>query len=409
MRISQLSTLAKTAVTSSDYLLTSNNTNSVNQKLLVSNLFPTLANSAATSNTALLSAVSNKNEYTISRIVAGSTKLTVTGGGGTSDVSIDIGTLNFSHISGTISNAQLAGAIDLTSKITGILPIANGGTGTTATAYCDLTANVSGTLPTTKGGTGLASFTGNQILYTSSTSAIAESGAAVNGQVLIGNTGSRPVWAALTSSDGSVAISNGAGTIGLTVTSIPSLNSDITWSAGSVRYVKPVDTTGAADDVYVQAGASTTGAGGTLYLRGGNTSHAASNSGQVVISTGTGSNTIQDITFRQNATSSTTMDVMKIKNNKVGITNTASSHTPDHPLHVINADTSTNVPPIKTEQADTDGSFIIFRGTSASGASTASLATSTATAGAKYGAIKVAIDDKSSIEHKWIRVYDSAV
>ena len=35
-------------------------------------------------------------------------------------------------LSGTITNAQLAGSIDLTSKVTGALPAANGGTGATS-------------------------------------------------------------------------------------------------------------------------------------------------------------------------------------------------------------------------------------------------------------------------------------
>ena len=35
-------------------------------------------------------------------------------------------------LSGTITNAQLAGSIDLTSKVTGTLPAANGGTGATS-------------------------------------------------------------------------------------------------------------------------------------------------------------------------------------------------------------------------------------------------------------------------------------
>jgi hypothetical protein len=35
-------------------------------------------------------------------------------------------------LSGTITNAQLAGSIDLTSKVTGTLPTANGGTGATS-------------------------------------------------------------------------------------------------------------------------------------------------------------------------------------------------------------------------------------------------------------------------------------
>jgi hypothetical protein len=37
-----------------------------------------------------------------------------------------------SALSGTITNAQLAGSIDLTSKVTGALPAANGGTGATS-------------------------------------------------------------------------------------------------------------------------------------------------------------------------------------------------------------------------------------------------------------------------------------
>ena len=40
-------------------------------------------------------------------------------------------TVDTTALSGTITNAQLAGSIDLTSKVTGALPIANGGTAAT--------------------------------------------------------------------------------------------------------------------------------------------------------------------------------------------------------------------------------------------------------------------------------------
>ena len=53
----------------------------------------------------------------------------------------------------TVSNAGLAGSIDLTAKVTGTLPIANGGTNSTSTTYCDVTANVTGALPIANGGT----------------------------------------------------------------------------------------------------------------------------------------------------------------------------------------------------------------------------------------------------------------
>jgi hypothetical protein len=44
--------------------------------------------------------------------------------------------------------------INLTSDVTGTLPIANGGTGTTSTQFVNLSTNVTGTLPIANGGTG---------------------------------------------------------------------------------------------------------------------------------------------------------------------------------------------------------------------------------------------------------------
>jgi len=46
------------------------------------------------------------------------------------------------------------------------LPTANGGTGSTSTAYCSLTSNVSGTLPVANGGTGSSSLTAAGIITT---------------------------------------------------------------------------------------------------------------------------------------------------------------------------------------------------------------------------------------------------
>jgi hypothetical protein len=46
---------------------------------------------------------------------------------------------------------------NLTTNVTGTLPIANGGTGTTSTTFTNLTTNVTGTLPVANGGTGITS------------------------------------------------------------------------------------------------------------------------------------------------------------------------------------------------------------------------------------------------------------
>ena len=77
---------------------------------------------------------------------------TVTSVGGT-------GTVNGITLTGTVTssgNLTLGGTlanVDLTTQVTGTLPIANGGTGTTSTTFADLTTNVTGTLPLANGGT----------------------------------------------------------------------------------------------------------------------------------------------------------------------------------------------------------------------------------------------------------------
>jgi hypothetical protein len=69
------------------------------------------------------------------------------------------------------------------------LPIASGGTGTTATTFVNLASNVTGTLPVGNGGTGLTTLTANN--------------------VLLGNGGSTPLFVA-PSTTGNVLTSNGS-------------------------------------------------------------------------------------------------------------------------------------------------------------------------------------------------------
>lgn len=58
-------------------------------------------------------------------------------------------------LAGLVSTGGLLadGSIGLATEVTGTLPIANGGTGTTSTTFANLTTNVTGTLPVANGGT----------------------------------------------------------------------------------------------------------------------------------------------------------------------------------------------------------------------------------------------------------------
>ena len=92
------------------------------------------------------------------------------------------GTVQGLTLSGTVTSTgslTLGGslsAVSLTSQVTGTLPIANGGTGTTSTQFANLTTNVTGILPVANGGTGVNTLTG--IVKASGTSAFS---AAVSG------------------------------------------------------------------------------------------------------------------------------------------------------------------------------------------------------------------------------------
>lgn len=66
-------------------------------------------------------------------------------------------------------------------------------------------------------GTGATSFTDHGVLVGSGTSPITPLAAATNGQLIIGSSGADPAIAALASADASITITNGAGTIDLSV------------------------------------------------------------------------------------------------------------------------------------------------------------------------------------------------
>lgn len=112
-----------------------------------------------------------------------------------------------------VTNAMLAGSIDLTAKVTGILPSANGGTGNGFTKFSGpasaertftlpnasavvLTDNASVTVA--QGGTGVGTFAANGVLYGNGTGAILVTAQGAANSILIANAGAPAFSAAPT-------------------------------------------------------------------------------------------------------------------------------------------------------------------------------------------------------------------
>ncbi len=109
----------------------------------------------------------------------------------------------------TLTNKTISGSsntitnVPLSTAVTGTLPIANGGTGTTSTTFANLTTNVTGTLPVANGGTGAASLTANNVLLGNGTSAVQVVAPGSSGNVLTSNG---TTWASSAPSTGALVL-----------------------------------------------------------------------------------------------------------------------------------------------------------------------------------------------------------
>ena len=153
------------------------------------------------------------------------TSVATADGGGVNGITLTGGTIT---TSGTITLGGTLGSVDLTSQITGTLPIANGGTNSTSTTYCDLTANVSGVLPFANGGSGAITPLRKGVGYT-----------AVNRDYIIATAGSITITLPTSPSAGdTVTIKDGTGAAATTSFTVGRAGSNIASSATDLTFDK---------------------------------------------------------------------------------------------------------------------------------------------------------------------------
>lgn len=112
-----------------------------------------------------------------------------------------------------------------------------------------LTSEVSGILPIANGGTNSSTALNNNRLMVSSSGSIVEAAALTNGQLLIGSTGAAPVAAAITGTANQVTVTNGAGSITLSLPQDIATSSSPTFSTvtlSSLAANLPVKTNGSS-------------------------------------------------------------------------------------------------------------------------------------------------------------------
>ena len=212
-KITDLGTLAKTSVASTDFLLVTSSASGQSKKLTVESLFPAVSTAGSSSETLYNSAtLTNKNQIAFKGIKSG-----------------DTGLLTVETTSSNLVLTVLEAGIDLS--------LCNNATSGFITGV-DFSGTVTGECGVTNGGTGLSTVAKGSVLYASNTDTIAASTAmSTNGQLLIGNaTNGYPSVATLTAGSG-ITITNGAGSITLAATiTNAEANIDMRNAADSTTY-----------------------------------------------------------------------------------------------------------------------------------------------------------------------------
>lgn len=183
--------------------------------------------------------------------------------GGTGLSSYAVGDIIYASAATTLSALAAVG--------TGNALISNGVATQPSWGKIGLTTHVTGVLPVSNGGTNSSTALSNNRVMVSSGGAIVEAAGLTNGQLLIGSTGAAPVAAALTAGS-NITITNGAGSITITSTGASKVipvatmtnGAAFSWSNGNSIFggtlvgsnVIPANTLAVGDVIYIRARAT---------------------------------------------------------------------------------------------------------------------------------------------------------
>lgn len=184
--ISSLSTVGTSSLTSTMYLLIADAVGVTNYKLSSTGLFTTI-NTLGTGSESLFVSTTGYTTHNFKGIKSLNTLLTVATASNNITLQVNENLINLANCSNATSN--FLSSVSLTSNVTGILPVANGGTG-------------------------LATLTSNSLYVGNGTSVPTALGVAADGQLVIGRTGLSPVLAYLTAGT-NMTVTNAAGAITL--------------------------------------------------------------------------------------------------------------------------------------------------------------------------------------------------
>lgn len=217
------SAIAGTTTLSADTDVTLSTTNGAPNQARNAVILWTASNGATIRN---ITAPAQSKAYLV--INSGTGSVVIRGSGPTTGVTVPASTRALVAWNGTDFVRVASSPVVLTTDVSGTLPIANGGTGTTSTTFANLTTNVTGVLPAANGGTGLsAPGTAGNVLTSTGTAWVSSAASAGTGTVTsVSGTGS----ANGLSLSGTVT-STGNITLGGAVTSLTTTNFTIEQSS----------------------------------------------------------------------------------------------------------------------------------------------------------------------------------